>query len=74
MQRNKVDFPDPEGPITRHNSPSGICRFTPLSAGWFAPGYVKDRSVMLIMDYQYITVKNEKDTVHKTCPSLVINF
>jgi hypothetical protein len=60
MQRNRVDFPDPEGPITKHNSPLGICRLTPFKAGLVAPGYVKDKSDILIMGYQYITVKNDK--------------
>ena len=60
MHRNKVDFPDPEGPITKHSSPSGICRLTPRKAGLVAPGYVKDKSDILIMVYQYITVKTDK--------------
>ena len=33
-----------------------------IKAGRVAPGYVKDRSEILIMDNEYITLKNAKDT------------
>ena len=32
LERSRVDFPDPEGPITEMNSPSSTSKLTPFRA------------------------------------------